>query len=209
MNPFHAVWAVAWAGVVWVAIFTIPRWLFTSITRGRLWQLRDRIYDENRRGDFVGHEAEAGELIRLVEHAIVAIPFLTLGNVRRFGRLLDAMPADERPHRIDPDMGGSLQLVERREHLHHLLRQQLLAGSWGGIVLTAGALGSELAKRMIGRRPRHTGNEPDDDEAVSVSFKVVRVEVKKGTSLADHVLHADEYLPLVVGDDHDDVLTAV
>ncbi|MGI8806471.1 MAG: hypothetical protein ACR2KK_01195 [Acidimicrobiales bacterium] len=188
----------------------MPRWLITSIHRGRLWELRDQIYDEVRLGCFGGEEERARSLIAFTEQAIVAVPYFTPGNLRRTSKHLNALSdADRRKalRRARWLEGGSPRLLGHRERLHRILNQQLLTGSWRGILITVRALGTELVVRFVGTilrgRPRQT------DDVVSVSFRAVKVEVRRGSPLAQQVLCPEKYLPFVGGNDHADVLTSV
>lgn len=210
MSGLHDVLVVTSASVVWFAILTVPRWLITSIHRGRLWALRDHLYDEMRHGKFAGHEAQASALITSAEHAVLAVPFFTPWNIRRFSKLVNAMPAEQRRKQIEEirlELEGSPLLKLYHERLHTVLSQQLLTGSWTGLVITFGALARALAVRFV--RIGDKASQDISDDTVSVPMRHVNVEVKKGSALAEHVLHADEYLPFVPRDDHDDMAACV
>lgn len=210
MNQMHDIFVVTSAGIVWFAILTLPRWLVTSLHRGRLWKLRDQLYDDMRHGAFPGHEAQALKIVTLAEHAILAVPFFTPWNVRRFSKLIGTISPEDRrlwAEKVRLDLQDVPSLEFYRDRIHTMLSQQLLTGSWIGLLMTAGALARALTHKTIRRRrePR-----PDiTDETVSVPLRHMKVEVKRSSALGEQVLNPHDYLPLVLGDDHDEVLTAV
>lgn len=207
MRGFHAVWLMLSAGLVWAAIVTLPRWLFTSINRGRLWELRDRIYDETRAGTFEGHEEQARFVIGFVERLIIVTPSLTPRNVRLVSRTLRALPAEERRRRVERIeallTAAPSRLIEHRERALELLNYQIFMGSWNGLRVAVQVIGAAGVRRCI-----HGGPAPTPAaEHPPVSYKVRRL-MSQGPATTNDVAFPDAYVELAISDDHD-VLCAV
>lgn len=128
----------------WLSVVLGPRWLFTSMNRGRLWELRDKVVDQRRYGH-LPRSREVDMLIGDIERGIVLTSFITPLNVWRISRarariVSSGLEDASAMHDRRPLSGGSLQDCQRYDSaydkLDRLLVRQLFTGSWQGLLLT-------------------------------------------------------------------------
>lgn len=220
----YIIWIVASLVIVWYAVLTLPRWLFTSLNRGCMWQLRDQVFSEYRRGLFPRNN-DAEDFLKEIERAIVSAQWLTPVNLQRAASMFHRLPEPERhallhPSGSQPTATDPLYLYKKR--LHNLVTRQVMTGSWNGMIwflalalrgkvrLTLsrdadGDLDHENQKSGAHRRPGSPASAHDLLEPV----RGMAVEVDPDSRVGEPLRHAEGYLALAGNDDEDRVLEQV
>lgn len=137
-------------------LVTIPRWLFRSLHRYRLWRIRDCLVDDVIDGQLPADHPAVGELLEQIDHAVTRIDRYTVWD----GLILSTLE-----HRLSDDAQAALSQHERESSADDLTREQqalllahrgsftvavaatLLLGSWLGVVLVAARVPAVLLQR--------------------------------------------------------------
>jgi hypothetical protein len=143
------------AGLIVVALLSVPTWLFASMNRGTLWRIRDCIFDARRTGALPDCDA-VSELLDRAERFIIVVPNITAAQIwyvrRRVapGFAEGGWRSPELPEGTDQRAVRIFRLLEA-ELQRSIIRQQLLC-SWSGLLLVAPRnLG--LVRWVIRKRP--------------------------------------------------------
>lgn len=156
--------------ILFVSILTLPRWCFGSVSRHRIWELRDSFVKEIVSGRIPASHPAVQALLRFWERRRLGSHPNTLVDVLLIDRLVfKRMPADELRHLDQMTPIDDLSIEQRqtiedyRNQTAALVGAAMLASSWLGTLVilvslvasaprTISAAVERASKWRIGRR---------------------------------------------------------
>jgi hypothetical protein len=140
------------AGVSVYVLLAVPRWLFTSLNRGCVWQLRDGMFEDRRVG-VLPDEPAIDELIGRLEGMILLLPSV---NALRIARMTPDDASVEVAKKFWAFLGELRDLPKVEWYINEsqrLLLRQYFTGTWGGLLL--GMKDRRMFLDAVGRRRWH------------------------------------------------------
>lgn len=192
------------------AVITVPRWLFTSLNRGCMWELRDDISLAWINGD-LPREEPTQQLVRRVEKGIGFAHLLSPPSLRRIQALIDHVGwTDDAELASLDDLRRVVEAWPKDQldryqayvaRFEFLLRRQYFTGSWAGVVRTLwfggrALLPPKFTKARLWRQPgrRVVPIRSTRPGLVQVSLWAIAFEVPERTEAAQQMVTLDGYV---------------